>query len=61
MKIYRELLQGILIGFKDFLHLETLCNSMNATIKAPLGLTSPCNKITLHYFIKGKRKAKKKE
>jgi hypothetical protein len=34
---------------------------MNATIKAPLGLTSPCNKITLHYFIKGKRKAKKKE
>jgi hypothetical protein len=40
MKIYRKLLQGILTGFKHFSHIETLCNDMNVTTKAPLGLIS---------------------
>jgi hypothetical protein len=40
MKIYRKFLQGILTGFKHFSHIETLCNGMNATTKAPLGFTS---------------------
>jgi hypothetical protein len=40
MKIYQKLLEGILTSFKLLLHLETLCNSMDATTKAPLELTS---------------------
>jgi hypothetical protein len=40
MKIYRKLLRGILTCFKHLLHLKTLYNGMNATTKAPLGLTS---------------------
>jgi hypothetical protein len=31
MKIYGKLLQDISTCFKHFLHLETLCNNMNAT------------------------------
>jgi hypothetical protein len=55
MKIYRKLVQHILTCFKHFLHLEILCNIMNATTKAPQGLTSLYNKITLHYFRKRKK------
>jgi hypothetical protein len=33
---------------------------MNATNKAPLGLTSLYNKITLNYFSKGKKQKKEK-
>jgi hypothetical protein len=33
MKIYRKLLQGILTCFKQLLHLETLCNNIDATTK----------------------------
>jgi hypothetical protein len=40
MKIYRKLLQGLLRCFKHLLHLETLCNDMNETTKAHIGLTS---------------------
>jgi hypothetical protein len=40
MKIYRKLPHGIFTCVKHLLHLETLCNDMNATTKAPLGLTS---------------------
>jgi CO dehydrogenase/acetyl-CoA synthase epsilon subunit len=40
MKIYGKLLQDILTGFKHFSHIETLCNDMNATTKATIGLTS---------------------
>jgi hypothetical protein len=40
MKNYRKLLQGMLTCFKHFLHLKVLCNDMNATRKAPRGLTS---------------------
>jgi phosphotransferase system HPr-like phosphotransfer protein len=65
MKIYRKLLQGILTCFKYLLHLETLRNSMDATTKSLLGLTSlglrQYNKITLHYFRKKKRKAQKRK
>jgi hypothetical protein len=32
---------------------------MNATTKAPLGLTSLYNKITIHYFRKGKQRKKR--
>jgi hypothetical protein len=38
-KIYRKFLQSILTCSKQFLHLETLCNNMNATTKALLGVT----------------------
>jgi hypothetical protein len=44
MKIYQKLLQDILTCFKHFLHLETLCNNMDATTKALLG--------SLHYITK---------
>jgi hypothetical protein len=37
MKIYRRLLQSILTCSKHALHSETICNSMNAIIKALLG------------------------
>jgi hypothetical protein len=60
MKTYRKLLQDILTCFKHFLHLKTLSNIMNATNKAPLGLTSLYNKITLNYFSKGKKQKKEK-
>jgi hypothetical protein len=39
MKVYGKLVQDIFTCFKHFLHLETLCNSMNATIMTLLGLT----------------------
>jgi hypothetical protein len=45
MKIYRKLLQGILTCFEHLSHIETLCDDMNATTKAPLGL------IGLHQYI----------
>jgi hypothetical protein len=35
-----RLLQDILTCFKHLLHLETVCNDMNATTKAPPGLAS---------------------
>jgi hypothetical protein len=64
-KIYRKLLQGTLTCFKHLLHLETLCNNMNATTKAPLGLTSldlrQYNKITLHYLEKREEKQGKEK
>jgi hypothetical protein len=59
MKIYRKLLQGILTGFKHFLHLEILYNNMDARTKSILGLTLTYNNITLHYFRKEKRKQRK--
>jgi hypothetical protein len=38
MKNCGRLLQDILTCFKHFLHLETLCNIMNATIMTLVGL-----------------------
>jgi hypothetical protein len=61
MKIYWKLLQGILTCFKYVLHLGTLCKNMDARTKSSLGLTPIYNKITLHYFSKEKRKARKRE
>jgi hypothetical protein len=61
MKFCGRLLQDILTCFKHFLHLETLCTSMNATIMTLLGLTPTKNKITLYCFNKGRRKVKSKE
>jgi hypothetical protein len=55
MKKIQKLLQDILTCFKHLLHIETLCNDMNATVKASLEfhftkLTPIYNKITLHYL-----------
>jgi hypothetical protein len=52
----------MLTRFNHFLHLNTLCNSMNATIKTPLGfyitkLNTYLYKIILHYL----RKKEKQE
>jgi hypothetical protein len=59
MKFYGRLLQDILTCFKHFLHLETLCNNMNATIMTLLGSREHRTKITFYCFDKGKRKVKK--
>jgi hypothetical protein len=60
MKIYRKLLKGILTCYKHLLHLGTLCNSMDATTKAPRGLTLIYDKMALHYFRKKEKKSMEK-